>query len=452
MNAFFDPSARQSRRIDSLPATDALHHALKTAGPVGKARNDKTGAAHALGMPVPTARKAPTPQPAALADEIFIPVEARGTPLPTPPDISARLNHVLTWKELRTFGDLHGLKVSDFAQSRNCGKKSLLELLEVIRAVQSSAASATGSQQETSEPPCETYRLAVSPVARGLDAYTLPFSPRAEHVLQSLGVRYLGELDGFPIDQLFHVRNCGPITVGEILDLLRRAGAGDFYISSDTLQRCTPNELLMEIDEMVCRLQPRDQEILKRRFGGNGQPPATLLEIGTPLRITRERVRQIVRKHVKKFARHRGPRTRAFLDKISSTCHENVIPLTAPLLRKWAAGRWTLRLQPEFYVRTIAQLRPDIPAWPEGQQYRPTEDESLTKISRALQAWLQKCGGSRPLREALQGVRATPGCKRTTVGEFLLMLKISRVLRVDFKEPHRPEVCLKSRRRRGARD
>jgi DNA-directed RNA polymerase sigma subunit (sigma70/sigma32) len=40
-------------------------------------------------------------------------------------------------------------------------------------------------------------------------------------------------------------------------------------------------------------LAPNERTVLRRRFGLDGDPPATLEAIGQALRLTRERVRQI---------------------------------------------------------------------------------------------------------------------------------------------------------------
>ncbi len=52
-------------------------------------------------------------------------------------------------------------------------------------------------------------------------------------------------------------------------------------------------QLLEEMDVLLDRLNPREREILKHRFGLRGAKVETLEEIGAHLRITRERVRQI---------------------------------------------------------------------------------------------------------------------------------------------------------------
>jgi RNA polymerase nonessential primary-like sigma factor len=47
------------------------------------------------------------------------------------------------------------------------------------------------------------------------------------------------------------------------------------------------------IERHLQKLDPREREILIRRFGLQGREPETLKEIGIALGITRERVRQL---------------------------------------------------------------------------------------------------------------------------------------------------------------
>lgn len=70
-----------------------------------------------------------------MADYIVIPAAARPMAISSVV-ISARLQHILCWKGCRVLGDLHGLRLSDLALWRNCGKTTVLELLGVVRCLQ----------------------------------------------------------------------------------------------------------------------------------------------------------------------------------------------------------------------------------------------------------------------------------------------------------------------------
>ncbi len=70
-----------------------------------------------------------------MTDYIVIPAAARSLELSNF-ELSARLQHVLGWRGCHVLGDLHGLRLSELARWRNCGKTTMLELLGIIRCLQ----------------------------------------------------------------------------------------------------------------------------------------------------------------------------------------------------------------------------------------------------------------------------------------------------------------------------
>jgi len=61
------------------------------------------------------------------------------------------------------------------------------------------------------------------------------------------------------------------------------------------------NSLRKEIERSLSTLGQREADILRYYFGLNGYPPYTLEEIGDEFGLTRERVRQIKEKAIKKL-------------------------------------------------------------------------------------------------------------------------------------------------------
>ena len=70
----------------------------------------------------------------------------------------------------------------------------------------------------------------------------------------------------------------------------------------DTLMQ---ESLQVEIDKVLSTLKPREAEIIKLYFGLDGDRPLTLEEIGEHFKLTRERVRQIKEKALRRL-RHRS--------------------------------------------------------------------------------------------------------------------------------------------------
>ena len=75
------------------------------------------------------------PPPDKFSDHIFIPVKLRGVPVPAAPAISVRLTKTLSYRGVKVFGDLHGLRLSEFGTFRNCGKITVSELGRLIQRI-----------------------------------------------------------------------------------------------------------------------------------------------------------------------------------------------------------------------------------------------------------------------------------------------------------------------------
>ena len=79
---------------------------------------------------------------------------------------------------------------------------------------------------------------------------------------------------------------------------------GDFIKDESSLspEEYTENEILKEeIDEVLQSLQPREQEVLRLRFGLKDGTCHTLEEVGKKFNVTRERIRQIEAKALRKL-------------------------------------------------------------------------------------------------------------------------------------------------------
>lgn len=71
------------------------------------------------------------------------------------------------------------------------------------------------------------------------------------------------------------------------------------YISPDT--HLLDDSLRKEIDRSLATLSTREADIIKLYYGLNGEPPYSLEEIGKLFNLTRERVRQIKEKAIKRL-------------------------------------------------------------------------------------------------------------------------------------------------------
>jgi RNA polymerase primary sigma factor len=93
---------------------------------------------------------------------------------------------------------------------------------------------------------------------------------------------------------------------------------GDFIADEEAvspLEDFSKQELMEVTGEVLGTLSSREETILKSRFGIDGNPTETLKTIGERFSVSKERIRQIEKKAIRKL-RHssRGERLRSFLD------------------------------------------------------------------------------------------------------------------------------------------
>lgn len=121
------------------------------------------------------------------------------------------------------------------------------------------------------------------------------------------------------LEEISHAVSLPPERVDEILrvaaePLSLEAPVGDRESSqlSDFLQAQstpTPADVAMnlirreELNSVLSQLSDREREVLSLRFGLEGEAPCTLEEVGQHLHVTRERVRQIELRAIKKLRR-----------------------------------------------------------------------------------------------------------------------------------------------------
>jgi RNA polymerase primary sigma factor len=79
---------------------------------------------------------------------------------------------------------------------------------------------------------------------------------------------------------------------------------GDFLEDERALSpvdECSDRELAEVTRTLLATLQPREEKILRLRFGLDGQPAETLEKIGKIFHVSKERIRQIEKKALRKL-------------------------------------------------------------------------------------------------------------------------------------------------------
>lgn len=142
----------------------------------------------------------------------------------------------------------------------------------------------------------------------------LPILERIPYVANELGISEDDVREAMALRNNYLMYASLDTPVGEDQDSV----LGDFIPMDEELsveQIVFNKELRKELEAAIATLKPKEQEILKMRFGWDDNHPRTLEEIGTIYGVTRERIRQIEAKVVRKL-RHpsRSRRLRVFME------------------------------------------------------------------------------------------------------------------------------------------
>jgi hypothetical protein len=355
--------------------------------------------------------------------------------------MSVRLAGVLRRSNIRVLGDLHGCKLDDFAWQRNCGYKTLHELDALVRQAHSSV-------EQTREPeagsllPGNGVSFVVPESISQLRFAELPITNRLANVVQSIGIRTLGDLNGRSASELLRCKNCGWRTVGEVGQLIERAISGEFG-EGQIEESARPMEFLRLLEEEMAKLSPRDKHVLLARIGGEGVPPSTLEEIGKQHSLTRARVQQILEKTLHTLKRTRGPRVPRLLEAVKRRCFSNVCPLTPELLEQWMGeSHNTFQLSRKAQVRLIGALDEDVPCWPNQHDGVRGIDSSIRRLDLDLAKLARNANGCIAVADAYGKLTSQQRYKGLKVGKFLGMLRRIRRTLVEFDDPQRPVIRL----------
>ena len=287
--------------------------------------------------------------------------------------------------------------------------------------------------------------ISIPPAVRAWPLNQMPLSVRLAGVLQKMGFRTLGDLNGVLFEQVLCMRNCGQRSIRELENLITRVQAGEFDYGK--VKGLGLDYLIRESDEAVAKIGQREREMLIMRLGGAGDRPMTLEEIGTKFGLTRERVRQVVDLLYQRIYKHGGPAVDTMLKRLAQRCLESICPLTPELLSQWIDAKASTHKYPAaFYVRLFGELESEIPSWPDGQKPYPNLDSRAKEIVRPIADILRSNISPLPLAEVFKRLNQQGQPANLNAGEFLRALKQCSTLTVEFPKPEEPVVRLSSLR------
>jgi len=115
---------------------------------------------------------------------------------------------------------------------------------------------------------------------------------------------------GIEVDKVRHIQKISQETVSletSVGDTDEDSVLGDFIEDTETVMpnQIASRKMLKEhLNEILKDLTPREQKILKIRFGLEDGVTHTLEEVGQEFGVTRERIRQIEAKALEKIREH----------------------------------------------------------------------------------------------------------------------------------------------------
>jgi len=383
---------------------------------------------------IPRSAAAPAASTTPRADAINIPAPSREIQTSTLA-LSARLARLFDAAGIRRLGDLHGKAFSDFNAFANNGPKTQQDLRDLVRAI----------REQRKLPMVE--RLSIPAAARDLSPFDFPLSVRLESALRTKAIQRLGDLEGVALKDLKELRNCGWLTIRELVRLLERIDKGDFALRGKLGAPAMYASLLSKLDANLAGLRERERKTVLLRLGETkGNRGWTLNQIGIRFHITRECVRQDLERTLPLIRKAGGPDMVAQLDHISAKCLESVCPLTVPLLTKWMAGAQSHRKYSlPFYVRLLGELHPQLPAWPHGQEPARPWTKRIEPLTSVLEDILEGQAKGMPAKDVFQRTTANSKTKNLSAVEFLDALKRSRNISVEFPKPDQPILSLRRR-------
>lgn len=153
----------------------------------------------------------------------------------------------------------------------------------------------------------------------------LPLATRAINILKESGIVFTGQLMRLNFDEIWDIKKIGAISFKDIKALIIKEreqlqdvdyGPTNFvrenktsqllsyeYYSDGAVIDTAPISREAFLEDLLSSLQPREYSIIMRRYGLIGGIGDTLADIGTDFGITRERIRQIQNKSVKKLSK-----------------------------------------------------------------------------------------------------------------------------------------------------
>lgn len=142
-------------------------------------------------------------------------------------ELSVRLENVLHTLDLKTLGDLHEMSVRQIFHTKNCGRKSIFELRDLIEKIQQDEFVKSFRKIEDTKK-LELEKIHIPLAIRDLPISYLVDSTKLRNLFYSIKVKILGDLQDFRIEQIRKIRGVGDSTFTQFQKLVEKAQKSEF--------------------------------------------------------------------------------------------------------------------------------------------------------------------------------------------------------------------------------
>ncbi len=199
-----------------------------------------------------------------------------------------------------------GEPLDDLAQEANIGLMKAVERFDWRRGYKFSTYATWWIRQQVGRAVADTVRTIRIPVhvhdkLQKLSKETRAFEsengrpPEPAEIAESLGIslRILGTLERIPQE---------PTSIDDDFDEeLIDASAYDSLVSPDPFESCAESQFCRTVDSVILTLKRKEEKVTRLRFGIGVNNSFTLEEVGVAYGVTRERIRQIEAKSLRKL-------------------------------------------------------------------------------------------------------------------------------------------------------